>query len=61
LKHEIFRETVGVTFDLLIQALGCNPVNLRQIGVQNHALAADGKNQWLDRFDKAFLHGPWFS
>jgi hypothetical protein len=44
LKHEVFRETVEVAPDSLIEIAGGDPIECRQIGIKQDALAAQGKN-----------------
>lgn len=45
LKHEIRGKLGAVAFDCLIQNLGCNTVNPRQISIQHHSLASQFADQ----------------
>jgi hypothetical protein len=45
LKHEVLRETVKIAPDGLVEVAGGNPVERREIGIKQDALAAQGKNQ----------------
>ena len=63
LEHEIFRETITIPLDCLIEPEGWNPVYPRQLGIQDHPLSANGENQRLIRLYFIFLHffGHWTS
>jgi hypothetical protein len=45
LKHEVLRETVEVAPNGFVEVAGGNPIKCREIGIKQHALAAQGKNQ----------------
>ena len=44
LKPEMFGKALQVTFDLLIQALGGNAVEIGKVGIEQHFLPADEQN-----------------
>ena len=41
LKHEVFGKPLGIAFHRLVEVEGLYLVQLRQIGVEHYALAAD--------------------
>jgi len=47
-KHEIARETMGVAPHLLVEGLGSDAVELRQIGVEHDSLSPDREDALLD-------------
>ena len=61
LEHEIIRETPRVPFDLFIQALYRDPVDSRQILIEDHTSASNEENGVKDLFgfgDRNFIfHG----
>ena len=48
LEHELFGESVGIAFDLFVEALGRNAVELGQIGIKNDFVATDAENERSD-------------
>jgi hypothetical protein len=45
LEHEVLGETVEVAPNGLVEVAGGNPIECRQIGIKQNALAAQGENQ----------------
>jgi hypothetical protein len=45
LEHEIRRESVEVALDCLIEALGADPIKLRQIGIEDDLFVAEVVDQ----------------
>ena len=56
LKRKILREFFDVSPDCLIELFGRHAIDLRQIGVQNHALAANEADQAFDKIGRWGSH-----
>ena len=50
LEHEVRREPVDVSPDLLIEALSADPIELGQVCVQQHLFATNQQDSRLDAF-----------
>jgi hypothetical protein len=58
-KHEVGREAMGITSDLLIQPLHRNPIKLSQIHVEDDFVIAENEDLGADSFGKndgGFIH-----
>ena len=51
MEHEILGKTLGVAFDLLVQALGRNAVDDGELAIEDDALAAEDQNDRSDALD----------
>jgi hypothetical protein len=44
LEHEIGRKTLGVAANLLVEALGGDPIEGSKLGIEQHAMAAQDED-----------------
>jgi len=52
LEHATRRKTHQITPDLLVETLGWHPIQLGQIGIQQHLLTPDHKNRLCNALDR---------
>jgi hypothetical protein len=59
LEHEIRREAVAVAADLLIETLRADPVELGELGIEQHSLAAQDEDGACDLLDGQGCRACW--
>jgi hypothetical protein len=57
LKHEILGETIPIALYCLIQYLGRHAIELRQVRIDHHLMAANGEDASIDTFDGDGFYG----
>jgi hypothetical protein len=58
LEHEVLREALSITLDLLVQALDLHAIQFRQLRIQNNSHAPEEQNLWLDWSDRHHVLNP---
>ena len=53
-KHKVFRETLNVTFDRLVQDFSLHIIQLRQVAVEHHTLPPHLIDAVLDDIDVVY-------
>ena len=48
LEHEIFWETINISFHLSVHLLYFNLINIRQVSINKHLLTPDRNDKFLD-------------